>query len=125
MMLDDWNVLVVEDEPDSMDLVQSILSYHGAGCMVASNAEVALDLLQNTVPTVIIIDLALPGMNGWELLQQIRQDTRLSAVPCAAITAYHATGMDDEVLDAGFDAYFPKPLDATHFVGQLVQLLKR
>lgn len=125
MTLDNWNVLVVEDEADSMDLVHSILHYHGVSCILAVDGEAALTILQDTVPTLIIIDLALPGINGWELLHTIRQTPRLRNVPCAAITAYHSTGMADEVLEAGFDAYFPKPFDAASFMNELKQLVNR
>lgn len=123
MTFEDWNVLIVEDEADSMDLVQTIFQYHGISFLSAADAEAALTLLAETVPTLIVIDLALPGLTGWELLSEIRQMPRLADIPCVAITAFHSTGMDDDVLAAGFDAYFPKPLNAGSFIEELEQLM--
>lgn len=123
MKLSDWNVVVVEDEVDSRALVQGLLDYHGIRSMAAPTAEDALVILENTVPTLIIIDLALPGMDGWSLLSMIRSDRILGNVPCVAITAYHSAEVANEAIEAGFDAYFAKPIDATSFVRELVGIV--
>jgi CheY-like chemotaxis protein len=119
MSLKDWHVLIVEDEFDSRELVQAIFEYHGIGCVAATTAEEALDILENVVPTLIIIDLALPGMDGWSLLKAVRQMPELEGVPCVAITAYHSFETADRAIEEGFDAYFPKPIEATAFVREL------
>ncbi|NDJ76796.1 MAG: response regulator [Chloroflexi bacterium] len=119
MRLNQWQVLVVEDEADSMEVVQGILEHAGINCIPAMTAEDALHILQNTVPTLIIVDLALPGMDGWGLLNELQADHRLVAVPRVAITAYHTLELADKALQAGFDAYFPKPIEATSFVSDL------
>jgi len=117
-------MIVVEDEADSMELVQGLLSYHGISNMGASTAEEALKLLQTTMPELIIIDLSLPGMNGWSLLNEIRKNKKLANIPCVAITAYHTAELAHEAIEAGFDAYFAKPLDATSFVRELVGIIE-
>ncbi len=117
-------MIVVEDEADSMELVQGLLSYHGISNMGASTAEEALKLLQTTMPVLIIIDLSLPGMNGWSLLNEIRKNKKLANIPCVAITAYHTAELAHEAIEAGFDAYFAKPLDATSFVRELVGIIE-
>jgi len=117
-------MIVVEDEADSMELVQGLLSYHGISNMGASTAEEALKLLQTTMPVLIIIDLSLPGMNGWRLLNEIRKNKKLANIPCVAITAYHTAELAHEAIEAGFDAYFAKPLDATSFVRELVGIIE-
>jgi CheY-like chemotaxis protein len=114
-----WNVLVVEDEADSMELVQGILSYYGIRSVGAATGEDALRVLEDMNPTLVIIDLALPGLNGWELLQQLRPDPRFARVPLVAITAFHTPELAEQAIEAGFDAYFPKPIDATAFVREL------
>lgn len=114
-----WNVLVVEDEADSMELVQGVLNYYGIHSVGASTGEEALRLLENMNPTLIIIDLALPGLNGWELLEHLRPDPRFAQVPLIAITAFHTPELAEQAIEAGFDAYFPKPIDATAFVREL------
>ena len=115
----DWIVLVVEDESDSMELVQGVLEHHGIISVAASDAEKALVMLEGMRPTLIIIDLALPGMDGWELLKNIRANERLSKVTCVAITAFHTPELAEQTIAAGFNAYFAKPFDATSFVREL------
>jgi len=124
MRLRDWTVLVVEDEADSMELVQSLLEHHGIKTLLANTAEEALDQLETAIPTLIIVDLALPGMDGWQLLQEIQQDARLERVPRVAITAYHNAEVANQAIEAGFDAYFPKPLEATSFVRELETIVE-
>ena len=119
MNVAEWTVLVVEDESDSMEVVQEALAHHGIKAVGASSAEEALKLLDAITPTLIIIDLALPGMDGWALLKQLRKHTALASLPLVAITAYHTAEVATRAIDAGFDAYFSKPLDATSFVREL------
>jgi CheY-like chemotaxis protein len=114
-----WNILVVEDENDSMELVQGVLEHHGIQSIGAFNAEKALVLLEEMQPTLIVIDLMLPGMDGWGLLSNIRANKRLSNVPCVAITAFHTPELAEHAIAAGFNSYFPKPFDATSFVREL------
>lgn len=119
MSLKDWNVLIVEDEYDSMELVQGILEHYDIRYLSAGDGEQALEILKREVPTLIIIDLALPGIDGWNLLRAIRADSRLDGVPCVATTAYHSFEIADQAIEEGFEAYFPKPIEATAFVREL------
>jgi two-component system cell cycle response regulator DivK len=123
MRLSDWTVVIVEDEGDSMEFVQGLLEYHGISSIAAPTAEEALAILEKTVPTLIIIDLALPCIDGWRLLAWIRQNKALLNVPCIAITAYHTLEIARKAIEAGFDAYFAKPLDATSFVQELTGIV--
>ena len=123
MVNSDWQVLVVEDEIDSRDVVQDLLRYYGIACQTTGTAEDALNLLQTSVPDVVVIDLSLPAMDGWGLLRAIRGDHRLAAVPCVAMTAYHSVEVARKALQAGFAGYFAKPIDTGTFVQDLSQLL--
>lgn len=113
------NVLVVEDEVDSLELIQGLLQYHGIGSTGVLNANDALVSLREHVPDMIIIDLALPDIDGWTLLERLREDAALQAVPKVAMTAYHNPTLAQKAVRAGFDAYFAKPIDATTFVQDL------
>jgi len=119
MGINEWNVMVVEDEEDSMELVQGLLHHHGIHCVGATSGEEALHMLETEQPTLIIIDLALPGIDGWGLLSQLKNNRQLSSVPRVAITAYHTAEVANQAIEKGFDAYFAKPLDATSFVREL------
>lgn len=119
MTISSWNVLVVEDEADSMELVQEVLSYHGIQSMGATSGQEALHFLKDITPTLIIMDLALPDLDGWGLLKTLKANKTLSRVPCVAITAFHTPELAEQAIMAGFSAYFAKPIDATSFVREL------
>ena len=119
-----WKVLVIEDEEDSMELVQGILSHYGIQSIGASTGEEALTLLEQETPTLIIVDLALPGIDGWGLLKILKNNRELSQVPRVAITAYHTAELATEAIEQGFDAYFSKPIEATSFVRELQGIIE-
>jgi CheY-like chemotaxis protein len=118
-----WKVLVVEDEEDSMEVVKDILGHYSIESLAAYNAEDALELMQGFTPTLAILDLALPQMDGWGLLRAMRDNPDTSHVPAVAITAYHSANVAQEAIQAGFDAYFPKPIEATAFVRELERII--
>jgi CheY-like chemotaxis protein len=90
-----------------------------------NDAEKAIQLLFETDTTfqAVIIDLALPGKDGWELLADIRQNPATANMMCIAITAFHTSKTREEALNSGFNAYFSKPLDATRLARELDILL--
>lgn len=124
MSIKDWNVLVVEDEADSMELVQGLLNHYGIACVGAVTGEAALQILRGMTPTLIILDLALPGIDGWGVLNFVLSDRNLSHVPCVAITAFHTPELAEQAINAGFSAYFAKPIDATSFVRELQSIVE-
>ena len=117
--MNNWHVLVIEDEDDSRELVQELLEQHGIASVGVSSGEEALENLDAMQPNLIIVDLALPGLDGWQLLQRFKAKPTLKPVPCVAITAYHTAELAEQAIEAGFDAYFAKPLDTTSFVREL------
>ena len=120
-----WHILVVEDEPDGREVVKSILDYFNIGADTVGTAEDALDRLYHSHYNAVVIDLALPGMDGMELLGEIRSSAGISNLPCIAITAFHTSSVRMQALKAGFDAYFPKPLNNTAFVQELDRIISR
>lgn len=121
--MSDLRVLVVEDEIDGQEVVAAILEMNGLFVDVVSNAEAALQNLADRVYDVAIIDIALPDMDGWGLLNEIRQRDNLSHLPCLAITAYHDSSVKQKSIDVGFDAYLPKPLNANNLITTVDKLL--
>jgi CheY-like chemotaxis protein len=117
--LSDWQVLVIEDEDDSMEVVRGLLEHHGIQSVGVTTGEDALEAVKEFSPTLILVDLALPGVNGWELLEHFNGMPALRNVPRVAMTAYHTAELAEQAIEAGFSAYFPKPLDATSFVREL------
>jgi CheY-like chemotaxis protein len=118
-----WKALIIEDEADSAEVVERILRYHHIEYVVTQSAEDALRIIDEVNPTLLIVDLALPGMNGWELLRTVRNTPRLRDIPAVAVTAFHSINVADEAIRAGFNAYFSKPIEATSFVRELEQII--
>jgi CheY-like chemotaxis protein len=119
MSIRQWLVLVVEDESDSMEMVRGVLEHYGIASVGVSSAEEALRWLRTETPTMIITDLALPGIDGWQFLAQVNTMAHLRHIPRIAITAYHTPEVAVQAIEYGFDAYFSKPLDTTSFVREL------
>lgn len=117
------SVLIVEDDPDGQELVARMLIRANIPVEVAGTAEDALQLISPHEHVAIVIDLALPGIDGFELLSRIRQDHSLAKLPCIAITAYHTPSLKQRVMNEGFDAYFPKPLDDVRFLKTLKEII--
>jgi CheY-like chemotaxis protein len=115
--------LIVEDEPDGQELVSRMLQVAGVSVDVAGDGETGWQMLGSNTYTAAIIDLALPGMDGIQLLDHIRSSNDLNTLPCVAITAYHTPELKQQALEAGFDSYFAKPLDRTIFLEALFNLL--
>ncbi len=116
--------LVVEDDHDGQELVSRILRHHRVQFAVCGSAEEALAQISNgAVFGGAIIDLALPGMDGWTLLRTLHTVPATAALRCVAMTAYHSPEIAVKAIEAGFAAYFPKPLDATAFMRELVRVL--
>jgi CheY-like chemotaxis protein len=121
--MNNWSVLVVEDENDSLEFVQGLLEHHGIESVGVSSGEDALETLKGMKPTLIVVDLALPGLDGWGVLEQLMASPSLRNVPRVAITAFHTAELAEKAIEAGFNAYFAKPLDATSFVRELETIM--
>jgi CheY-like chemotaxis protein len=118
-----WSVLVVEDEPDGQEVVAGILGHFNIQTDVAATGEDALTFLAENHYDAAIIDLALPGINGIELLRAIRRNPETMRLPCIAVTAYHSAMVKKQALEAGCNAFVAKPLDDRYFVSELERVI--
>ncbi len=118
-----WQVLLVEDEYDSLQVVSKVLSFYGVQVVVAHHGGECLELLARLTPTLIVTDLAMPTMDGWQTLAAIRANPRTRHIPVVAVTAYHSVDVAEEALSAGFDGYFAKPVDPRSFVQSLERIV--
>lgn len=120
----EWRVLIVEDEADSSEVVQGILEYYNIQFWWASTAEEAIEMMPQVEPNLLVVDLALPGMDGWALLKHLRQNAATAHIPAVAVTAFHSNAVARQAIEAGFAAYFPKPIDTHIFVEELQRALE-
>lgn len=105
-----WVVLVVDDEPDNLDLVVETLQYYGATVKAAANGRLALAILDAFTPNLILLDLSMPELDGWELHQRLRAAPAWTSIPVLAMTAHAMVGDRERAMQAGFDGYITKPI---------------
>lgn len=119
-----WVVLIVEDDPDNLSVAQQVLEFHEATIYSAVNGQVALELLETIRPTIILLDLSMPVMDGWETITVLRNDPQFELTPIIAVTAHAMEGDAEKVADAGFDGYITKPFNIMHFMDEIVACLQ-
>jgi PAS domain S-box-containing protein len=124
--LDGLTILVVDDEPDTRDLLKQGLEFCGATVRLAGSAAEALNALQSGIPDILISDIGMPGIDGYELIRQIRdlQAEKGRRIPAIALTAY--TRVEDrlQALRAGYDMHVPKPVELTELCAVATSLTR-
>jgi CheY-like chemotaxis protein len=123
-MIEQCQVLVVEDEFDSAEMVSQILSFHNIIVETAVNGRDGLERLREYLPDLIVTDISMPELDGWRFLEGVRGDSALAHLPVIAVTAYHSKQVQIDAQKAGFDAYFQKPIDVDEFIATLEELLE-
>ncbi len=116
-------ILVIDDEPDSLEIAETLLLDMGMDVLTARNGLEALKVLENSMPDYIISDLSMPSMSGWELIDLIKRDRRLMEIPVFALTAHVMPGDRSKAIAAGFHNYLTKPLNPDTFVNDLVAVI--
>lgn len=122
--IDSWNIILVDDDPDSLHLLADMLDLSGADVYSAANGTACLDLLKAIIPSAIIVDLNMPSPDGWDLLDEIRANPLLVNVPVVALTAYYSEKVEEEALRAGFDAFVRKPVKSSDLMSLLNDLVE-
>lgn len=122
-LLDDWDVVVIDDEDDSLEVAQIILEEYGANVRLASNGKEGLTLIRESRPKLVISDISMPVMDGWGMIYALKNDRALMDIPVIALTAHAMIGDRERAIGAGFHNYLTKPLTATTFIHDLVKLL--
>jgi CheY-like chemotaxis protein len=107
-------VLVVEDEPDTREFLKRLLQSHGAEVTVAASAAEALAAFGGAMPHILVSDIGLPDVDGYELMQKIRQRFAEggNSIPAIALTAYARQEDRTRALRAGYQTHLAKPIDA-------------
>ena len=122
-LLGGWDILVVDDDIDSLTVASMILEYYGASVHTAMNGLQALERLNTDQPQLIILDLSMPEMDGWELMKHISDHPVFRAIPTIALTAYDHYENKRRAKEVGFRSYLVKPLTASIFMNELLSLL--
>jgi two-component system, cell cycle response regulator DivK len=118
-------IFIVEDHEKNRKLVRDVLKFKGYVVIEAETGEEGVRLALEQRPSLILMDIRLPGIDGVEALRRIRADATTRGIPIMAITASVMTEDRQKIMDAGFDAYQSKPLNVKDFVVAVEQLLAR
>ena len=118
------HILVIDDNPANLELARYLLGVAGYVVETAGDAEQAQELLKQATPDLILMDIALPGMDGLTLTRKLKADERLKNIPVAAFTASAMVGDEQKALQAGCAGYVTKPIDIDQFTKQVVAFLR-
>lgn len=116
-------ILIVEDNPANLELAAYLLGAAGHQTFAARDGDEGLRAVADLRPDVVLCDLQMPKVDGYELLRRLRADPRVGATPVVAITAFSMPGDRERALQAGFDGYLSKPIEPETFVADVERLL--
>jgi two-component system, cell cycle response regulator DivK len=121
----DTPILVIDDNILNLKLVDFLLSAQGYEVHKALNASEALSVLETVNPSLILMDLQLPGVDGFELTRKLKKNPKFSHIPIIAITAYAMKGDEEKALAAGCDGYITKPIDIKTLPDVLAEYIEK
>jgi two-component system, cell cycle response regulator DivK len=116
-------ILVVEDDAQNSYLIGFILEKSGYEVSTAVDGEQAVEAVDSSKPDLILMDMLLPKMNGYEATRAIKAKPEAAGIPIIALTAYSMKGDREKILEAGCDGYISKPIDPETFVSQMEEFL--
>jgi two-component system cell cycle response regulator DivK len=116
-------ILLVEDTMANRVLAVKLLKAAGHEVIEAADAAAGIFEAQAKHPDLVLMDLSLPGLDGWEALRRLRADDRTRDLRIVALTAHAMAGTRDEALAAGFDGYLSKPIDAFTFADAVARFV--
>lgn len=118
-------VLIAEDSPVNRELLRELLEIQDFDVMEACDGLEAIEMLADNRPDVLLLDIGMPKLDGYGVLQRVRRDARLADLPVLAVTAYAMRGDREKALGAGFDGYVSKPINASELAAELDRVLTR
>ena len=118
-----WRILLVEDNYLNSDMLSRRLERRGYEVILAVDGQDGLKKAAEMLPDLILLDLSLPEMDGWEVLQRLKSDPGLKHIPVVALTAHALVTDRNRALEAGFDDYDIKPVDLPRLLAKMETLL--
>lgn len=117
-------VLIVEDNARNLKLVRDVLDFHGYQTLEARTAEEGLKIAANRAPDLILMDLRLPGCDGFTALARLRASAETALIPVVALTAFAMPADHERCLAAGFDGYVEKPISVPAFPDEVASFIR-
>jgi two-component system cell cycle response regulator DivK len=117
-------ILIIEDNQQNLYLATFILQKHGHEIIQARNGEQGIALAVQTLPDLVLLDIQLPGMDGYRVAEELRKDPAIASIPIIAVTSYAMAGDRERILEAGCTDYIEKPINPDTFHAEIAQHLK-
>ncbi len=121
---DQHTILLVEDNPHNRRIFSGMLTHSGFQVVEAEDGEQALDRAWRHQPDLILMDLSIPAIDGWECTRRLKADARTRAIPIIALTAHAMRGDEERARQAGCDGYLAKPISPKKVVEEVRRVLK-
>ena len=112
-------ILIIEDNEQNRYLASYLLRHHGYEVVAAVGGKEGIDLLKTTTADLILLDIQLPDMDGYEIARVVRQNPATAHIPMVAVSSFAMPGDRERALGSGCDGYIEKPIDPARFVAQL------
>ena len=118
-------ILLVEDNEMNRDMLSRRLQRRGYEVLTAVDGESGLALIRSAGPALVLMDMSLPGIDGWEATRQLKADPATHAIPVIALTAHAMAGDREQALAAGCDDFDTKPVELPRLLGKIESMLAR
>lgn len=118
-------ILYIEDNEQNLYLITFILKTSGFDVLQARSGEEGIETARDTHPDLILLDIQLPGMDGYEIARRLRVNPELAHTPLVAVTSYAMLGDREKALESGCDGYIEKPINPDTFVQQITHFLSQ
>jgi CheY-like chemotaxis protein len=118
-------ILVAEDNAANRELFRELLEARGHEVVEACDGQVALQILEQNEPDILLLDIGMPVLDGFAVIRAVRANPRLATLPVLGVTAYAMQGDRERILASGFDGYLSKPIDAKLLAGEVERLSSR
>lgn len=116
-------ILLIEDNEQNRYLATFLLEKNGYTVVPASDGKRGIELGNTVMPSIILVDIQLPKMNGYDVVRALRSNAALRDVPIVAVTSYAMPGDREKAMAAGCNGYIEKPIDPDNFVAAIAQFL--
>lgn len=118
-------VLVIEDNEQNRYPTTFLLDRHGYEILTASSGEMGIAVAKEVLPSLILLDIQLPSMDGYSVARELRKDPKLVNIPIVAVTSYAMSGDREKAMAAGCSGYIEKPINPETFVAEVEHYLER
>jgi CheY-like chemotaxis protein len=116
-------ILIMEDDDDTQGMVRFLLEYKGYDVLVAKDGKHGLEIAHQEKPDLILLDLAMPEMDGWSVAHKLKEDPATTEIPVIAVTAYTMSSDRRKALNAGCDGFISKPMNVPEFIAEVEKFL--